>query len=336
MSDVHWLDRPTLVTGATGLLGGRLVAALEGLGADIVCLIRDSIPQCELVRTGLVEKVKVVRGDIRDRGTIERALKEYEVNTVFHLAAQTQVGIANRDPLGTFETNIQGTWMVLEACRSTSSVKSIVQASSDKAYGSQKQLPYTEDTALNGEHPYDVSKSCADLLSRSYALSYKLPVATTRCGNLYGGGDLNWNRVVPGTIRSELRGEAPIIRSDGKFVRDYLYVDDAVQGYMLLAERLAASAELIGQAFNFSTETPLTVIEVVEEILRLMGSSARPVIQNAASNEIREQYLSAERAHRMLGWKAKYDLTAALTPTIDWYRDHFNRRGAELAASVRS
>ena len=333
MRNRYWLDRPTLVTGATGLLGGRLVAALHQAGADIVCLIRDAVPQCELIGTGLIEKVKVVRGDIRDRETMERALKEYEVNTVFHLAAQTQVGIANRDAIGTFDANIRGTWQVLDACRSTSSVLSVVQASSDKAYGSQKQLPYTEDASLIGEHPYDVSKSCADLLARCYALTYKLPVGTTRCGNLYGGGDLNWNRLVPGTIRSVLRSEAPIIRSDGLFVRDYLYVDDAADGYMLLGQQMTENKELAGQAFNFSTEAPLTVIQVVEATLLAMGSPLKPVVLNAVSNEIREQYLSAERAHRVLGWKARYDMASGLSPTIDWYREYFRRRESEFAAA---
>ena len=256
-----WRDRPTLVTGGTGLVGGALVPRLVGSGADVVCLVRDWVPQSELVRSGMLDQVKIVRGDVCDQALLERVLGEYEIDTVIHLAAQTIVGIANRNPVSTFETNIAGTWALLEACRRSPSVKQIVLASSDKAYGEQEELPYTEETPLLGRHPYDVSKSCADLIARAYAETYGLPVAITRCGNFYGGGDLNWNRIVPGTIRSVLRGERPVIRSDGTFVRDYFYVEDGAAAYMLLAERLAANPELRGQAFNFSNETQVTAAD---------------------------------------------------------------------------
>ena len=221
-----WRNRPVLVTGATGLVGGWLVERLLGHGADLVCLLRDSVPSSHLIRSGLLSKVKSANGDVRDQATLERVLGEYEVDTVFHLAAQTLVGVANRNPVSTFETNIAGTWAVLEACRRSPLVKQIVLASSDKAYGEQLDLPYTESAPLHGSHPYDVSKSAADLIAQAYATTYSLPVAVTRCGNFYGGGDLNWSRIVPGTIRSVLRGERPIIRSDGKYVRDYIYVQD--------------------------------------------------------------------------------------------------------------
>jgi CDP-glucose 4,6-dehydratase len=320
-----WQDRPTLVTGGSGLLGGWLVRHLLSLGADIVCLVRDWVPQSELVRVNLVERVKVVRGDVGDQVLLERILGEYEINTVFHLAAQTIVGIANRNPASTFETNIRGTWALLEACRRSPTVRSIVTASSDKAYGDQEKLPYDEDTPLQGRYPYDVSKSCADLLAQSYAISFKLPVAITRCGNFYGGGDLNWNRVVPGTIRSVLRGQKPVIRSDGQYVRDYFYIEDAAAAYVLLAEKLAQDPDLSGQAFNFSNETPMSVLELVGRILLLMKSRLKPVIRGEATNEIRQQYLSAGKARRRLGWQPIFTLDAGLKRTISWYKEFFAR-----------
>ena len=293
-----WQDRPVFVTGGTGLLGSWLVKRLLEAGADVVCLVRDWVPQSELVRSGRIEQVNIVRGDVCDRDLIERALGEYEVEVVFHLAAQTIVGIANRNPVSTFATNIEGTWNLLEACRRSPKVTSIVVASSDKAYGDQEQLPYDETRRCKGRHPYDVSKSCADLIAQTYAATYDLPVAITRCGNFYGGGDLNWNRIVPGTIRSVLRGERPVIRSDGKFVRDYFYVEDGAAAYMLLAERLASDASLRGQAFNFSNESQVTVLELVDLILKKMNLRLQPEMLNQASNEIRHQFLSAERAAR--------------------------------------
>ena len=316
-----WRDRPTLVTGATGLVGGWLVKSLVASGADVVCLVRDWIPDCELVRSGHLDKVKIVRGDICDQAMMERALGEYEIDTVIHLAAQTIVGIANRNPVSTFEANIAGTWRLLEACRRSPKVKQIVIASSDKAYGDQDILPYDETTPLQGQHPYDVSKSCADLISTTYANSYDLPVTITRCGNFYGGGDLNWNRIVPGTIRSILRGQAPVIRSDGSFVRDYFYVEDGAAAYMLLAEKLAQNPELRGEAFNFSNELQVTVLELTHKILEQMGSDLKPDVRNEASNEIKHQYLSAAKAKRMLDWEPLYTLDSALQQTIRWYTD---------------
>ena len=318
-----WLDRPTFVTGGTGLVGSWLVRRLVASGADVVCLVRDWVPQSELVRTGALDHVKVVRGDIRDRETIERLLGEYEIDTAIHLAAQTIVTIANRNPISTFESNIAGTWNVLEACRRSPKVKQIVVASSDKAYGDQDVLPYREDTPLQGQHPYDVSKSCADLIARSYAVTYDLPVAITRCGNFYGGGDLNWNRIIPGTIRSILRGQNPIIRSDGKYVRDYFYVEDGAAVYMLLAEQLAAKPELKGEAFNFSNEIQMTVSQIVDEILKLMDSNLQAEILNETNNEILHQYLSAEKARTKLGWNPLFTLDEGLVNTIEWYEKFF-------------
>ena len=316
-----WKDRPTLVTGATGLVGSWLTRRLSEAQADVVCLVRDWIPQSELIRSGTLNLVKVVRGDIGDRDLLERTLGEYEINTVFHLAAQTIVGIANRNPISTFESNIAGTWKLLEACRRSPAVKSIVLASSDKAYGDQDDLPYSENTPLEGRHPYDVSKSCGDLIAQTYGKTYGLPVAITRCGNFYGGGDLNWNRIVPGTIRSVLRNERPVVRSDGQFVRDYFYVEDGAAAYMLLAEKLLCNEGLRGQAFNFSNEAQVTVLHLVERILKQMNSPLKPEIRNEATNEIRHQYLSASRARTELAWNPRFTLDEGLNRTISWYRE---------------
>lgn len=318
-----WVDRPTFVTGATGLVGSWLVKRLVEAGADVLCLVRDWVPQAELVRSGTLDKVKVVRGDVRDQPLLERALAESEIDTVIHLAAQTIVPVAGRNPISTFDTNIAGTWTLLEACRRNSSVKQIVLASSDKAYGEQAKLPYDETTPLQGVHPYDVSKSCADLIAHSYAKVYGSPAVVTRCGNFYGGGDLNFSRIIPGTIRSVLRGARPIIRSDGQFVRDYFYVEDGAIAYMTLAEKLAENRSLAGEAFNFSNEYEITVLELVQKILGFMESRLDPDVQNQAAHEIRRQVLSAGKARRVLGWSPRFDLAEGLKRTIEWYRAYF-------------
>jgi CDP-glucose 4,6-dehydratase len=302
-------------------LARRLIEA----GAEVTCLVRDWVPQAELLRSRAIHTVKVVNGDVCDQALMERALGENEVDTVFHLAAQTIVAVANRNPISTFQTNIQGTWSVLEACRRSPSVRQIVVASSDKAYGDQEALPYDEQTPLQGRHPYDVSKSCADLIAQTYAATYGLPVAVTRCGNFYGGGDLNWNRIVPGTIRSILRGERPVLRSDGNYVRDYFYVEDGAAAYMLLAEHLASRPELRGHAFNFSNEQQVTVLDLVQRILTLMKADLCPDVRNEAANEIRRQYLSAAKAQRVLDWHPLFTLDEGLAATIDWYKGFFSR-----------
>ncbi len=316
-----WRQRPVLVTGGTGLLGGWLVRRLVAHGASIVCLVRDWVPRAELLRLPLPAAVSLLRGDVEDRAVLERALGEYEIATVFHLAAQTIVQVANRNPASTFATNIGGTWALLEACRRSPTVKEVVLASSDKAYGEHERLPYDESTALQGRHPYDVSKSCADLLGQAYAATYRLPVVITRCGNFFGGGDLNFNRVVPGTIRSVLFGERPVIRSDGTLVRDYLYVEDAAEAYLLLAEALAKEPTLAGKAFNFSNEEPLAVSEVVRRILAVMGSTLEPIVLAEASNEIRHQHLSAAKAREVLGWRPLFTFEEGLRRTVAWYRE---------------
>ncbi len=323
-----WLDRPTLVTGATGLVGGWVVKRLLRSQADVVCLVRDWVPESEFVRSGQLAQVKTVRGDVCDQTLLERVLGEYEIDTVIHLAAQTIVPVANRNPVATFESNIAGTWALLEACRRSPKVKQIVLASSDKAYGDAEKLPYDENTPLQGRHPYDVSKSCADLIAQSYATTYGLPVAITRCGNFYGPGDLNWNRIVPGTIRSVLRGERPVIRSDGQHIRDYFYVEDGAAAYLLLAEKLAADPRLKGEAFNFSNETQVSVLDLVQKLLDAMGSRLTPDVRNEASNEIRHQSLSAAKAREKLGWEPLFTLDEGLRRTIPWYSNFVATRKA--------
>jgi CDP-glucose 4,6-dehydratase len=334
LNSSFWEDRPTLVTGGTGLLGGWLVKRLLSMGADVVCTIRDSVPQSELIRSGAIDRVKVVRGDVCDRVFLERVLGEYEINTVMHLAAQTIVSIANRHPISTFETNIAGTWQMLEACRHSPTVKQIVMASSDKAYGDCDSLPYVETTPLRGLHPYDVSKSCADLIAQAYGHTYKLPVAITRCGNFYGGGDFNWNRIIPGTIRSILRNQAPIIRSDGSFIRDYIYCEDGAAAYLLLAEQLAENTSLYGQAFNFSNETQVTVLDLVEKIIELMDADLSPIVQNQVNNEIKYQFLDATKAKEILDWTPEFTLDRGLAKTIDWYRSFLNQSISPLNYSA--
>jgi CDP-glucose 4,6-dehydratase len=321
MINRFWQDRTVFVTGATGLLGGWLTKYLLQQGANVTALVRDWVPTSELVRAGLTDRVNVVRGGLASSCLLERALGEHEIEVVFHLAAQAIVGIANRNPLSTFESNVRGTWNLLEACRRSPQIKSIILASSDKAYGDQQVLPYTEDMPLRGRHPYDVSKSCADLIAQSYAHTFGIPLAITRCGNFYGGGDLNWNRVVPGPIRSVLRGERPIIRSDGKYVRDYFYVEDGAAASMLLAERLVQDSKVRGAAYNFSHEVQISVLDLVNAILAKMDCKLKPEILNQASNEIRHQFLSAERARKELNWEPMFTLDQGLERTIAWYRE---------------
>lgn len=328
IQSVFWRDRPVLVTGATGLLGSWLTKYLVKAEADVTALVRDWVPQSELVTSGALRRIKTVRGDVRDQELIERILGEYETDTVFHLAAQTIVGVANRNPVSTFDTNIMGTASVLEAARRSPLVKQIVVASSDKAYGTQEVLPYDEKTPLEGRHPYDVSKSCTDLISRSYFETFNVPACVTRCGNFYGGGDLNWNRIVPGTIRSALRGQAPVIRSDGSYVRDYFYIEDAALAYMALARAMADNPAVVGEAFNFSNELQINVRDLVDTILTAVERpDLKPVVKNEASNEIKSQYLSAKKARDILAWTPKFSLEEGLARTVDWYRDFFKDGG---------
>ena len=315
-----WAGNRVLVTGATGIVGSWLTKDLLELGAHVVALVLDADPQTELYRSEAIRRVNVVQGRLEDFYAVERAIVAHEVDTVFHLGAQAIVSVAHRSPLSTFEANVRGTWNVLEACRlHPDLVKRVVVASSDKAYGEHEALPYTEDMPLQGKYPYEVSKSCADLITQSYYHTYGLPVAVARCGNIYGGGDLNWSRIVPGTIRSLLRGESPILRSDGQFIRDYIYVKDVSSAYVRLAEGLEARG-IQGQSFNFSPGSRVTVLEIVNIIRRLTHcEQIQPTILNCAPGEIRNQYLSSAKATEVLGWKPAYTLEEGLKETLDWY-----------------
>ncbi|MGY5238598.1 GDP-mannose 4,6-dehydratase [Clostridium tertium] len=324
MVSTFWNNKNVFITGGTGFLGSYLVKKLVNYGANVTILVRDYIPQSNIYRGEEYKKVNLVHGTLEDYLLIERTLGEYEIDTVFHLAAQAIVGVANRNPLGTFKSNIEGTWNILEAARKSPLIKRVIVASSDKAYGDQEKLPYDENMPLQGKHPYDVSKSCADLIAQTYYETYKLPVCITRCGNLYGGGDLNFNRIIPQSIQSILNNKAPVIRSDGSFIRDYFYIEDAVDAYINLAEKVV-ELNLGGQAFNFSNEIQLTVLELVNKILKIMGSCMKPIILNQGSNEIIHQYLSAKKARTVLGWSPNYTIDEGLSKTIKWYKDFLKK-----------
>ncbi|MFC1959447.1 GDP-mannose 4,6-dehydratase [Chloroflexota bacterium] len=319
MNELFWQNRSVFVTGATGFVGSWLVKDLVKLGASVSALVRDPDPQSEFYRSGLYKQVSIVQGSLEDFWSLERAINEHEVDTVFHIAAQAIVGVAYRAPLQTFEANIRGTYNLLESCRQHRDlVQRVVVASSDKAYGPKEQLPYTEDMDLTGHHPYEVSKSCTDLITQAYFRTYQLPVTIARCGNIYGGGDLNWSRIVPDTIRCARAGVPLVIRSDGRFIRDYLYVKDVARAYILLAEMLE-DERVRGEAFNFSPQNTISVLELVEEIHQLMDCTITPKIMNNAPGEIRSQYLDSSKAKAILNWTAQYDLAAGLHETIDWY-----------------
>ena len=322
-----WGHRRVLVTGATGIVGSWLVKELFDLDAFVVPLIRDWDPQSELIRSRAVDRCNVVNGALEDYAAVERAISHHEIDTVFHLGAQTIVGTALRSPLGTFEANIRGTYNLLDACRvHRGLVKRIVIASSDKAYGESPVLPYVESMAVNGRHPYDVSKSCTDLLAMTYAHTYGLPVTVARCGNIYGGGDLNWSRLIPGTIRSLHNDERPVLRSDGKYTRDFVFVRDIVRAYLLLAEN-AAAAGVRGEAFNFSPETRVTPLEITSLISTIMGRrDLDPIILDNAEAEIRDQSLDSSKARRVLNWAPAYTLSDGLTETVEWYQQYFHAR----------
>jgi CDP-glucose 4,6-dehydratase len=320
MSD-FWQDKHVFITGCSGLMGSWLTAELVAQGAHVAGLLRNHTGETQLTRSGVIHQIDVVQGNVCDYELMERTLADYQIDTVFHLAAQTQVGTANRVPMPTFETNIKGTWVVLEAARRNPAVQRIVVASSDKAYGTHDSLPYREDTPLQGQHPYDVSKSCGDLIARTYAHTYGLPVVVLRAANLYGGGDLHWNRIVPGTIRSVLQGEQPIIRSDGTMRRDYIFIKDVVSGCLQVAEAMHRP-EVRGQAFNFGIDNPVSVLEMVQTIIRLAGKTAvQPIILDEVQNEIQNQYLCSEKARQVLGWLPIYSLETGLNETIAWYRE---------------
>lgn len=334
MTNHPWHRRRVLVTGCTGLLGAWLTDWLVRNQADAVGLVRDSVPTANFHRLGLAERVTTVRGSVEDGELLSRIVNEYEIEVVFHLAAQPIVAIANADPRSTLATNITGTWSVLEAARRSKRVRAVVVASSDKAYGTQEELPYRETAPLIGRHPYDVSKSCADLITQMYWHTYQVPAAITRCGNFYGGGDLNFNRIVPGTIRSLIDGQRPVVRSDGTLRRDYFHIQDAVLAYVLLAERLL-DGEVQGEAFNFSNEGPVSALDLVRRVSSLMDlGDVEPIILNEATNEIPHQYLSAELARTRLGWRPRYSLDEGLLDTIAWYRAFFAEGPSQAPAGA--
>ena len=326
----YWAQRRVFITGATGIVGSWVSKDLVARGAYVVALVLDNDPQSELYRTGTIRRINVINGMLEDFHALERALVAHEVDTVIHLGAQAIVSVAYRSPLATFETNIRGTWNLLEACRRHPDlVKRVVIASSDKAYGEQERLPYTEEMPLQGRQPYEVSKSCADMIAQAYYHTYRLPVAIARCGNIYGGGDLNWTRIVPGAIRSLYQGESPLIRSDGKYIRDYIYVKDVSRAYLDLAEQLD-SPPVAGESFNFSTESRVTVLEIVDRIRQIMECEhIQPTVLNQAKGEIRNQYLSSAKAARVLGWKPVYTLDDGLTETIEWYKKYLGDNPGE-------
>jgi CDP-glucose 4,6-dehydratase len=318
----RWRGRNVLVTGVGGFIGSGLAEELVRLDANVVGILRDSPGSRVLQHRGIADAIDIVRGSITEPGLAERAINEYSIDTVFHLAAQAIVTVANSNPVSTFESNIAGTWQVLEGARRSPSVTRVVCASSDKAYGNQAVLPYTEDTPLAGVYPYDASKVCTDVLARSYATSFGLPVAVVRAANIYGPGDMNWNRLVPGTVRSVLQGEAPLIRSDGTLERDYLYLGDVVAGYLAVAEHLP---DVSGEAFNLGTECPVSVLSLVGRIVALAGDARiEPQVLGVATNEIDRQSLASGKAAECLGWRPEVDLDEGITRTIEWYRRHLS------------
>lgn len=322
MDRSFWKSKRVFVTGGTGFVGANLVKELLASGSEVICLRRDHMSPTSLDALGIGDRVSFINGTIEDHDLLERVLNENDIDSVFHLAAQAIVGSANRSPLSTFETNIRGTYMVLEACRRSPLVKRIVVASSDKAYGEQKILPYTEDVSLNAVFPYDVSKACTDMISASFAKTYDLPVAVSRSANIYGPGDLNLSRIIPGTIISVLKGEDPIVRSDGTPVREFIYVDDVVNGYLALAENIDTTK---GNAYNFGTNAPVTIIDLVNEIIAACGATdavkANVLLKEKIANEIDAQYLSGAKMESATGWRANISLTEGLKKTVEWYAD---------------
>lgn len=323
--EAFWNNRNVFVTGAAGFVGANLVATLRSRGANVICLQRDEAQPNSLDLLRLRDRTTVINGAVDDLSLMERVLNEYEIETVFHLAAQALVGAANRSPVSTFESNIRGTYLLLEACRVNKSVGRIVVASSDKAYGSHAQLPYTEDYKLNGLFPYDASKACTDILAQSFAHAFGLPVAITRSANIYGPADINLSRIIPGTIVSLLNGERPIIRSDGTPVRDFIFADDIVSGYLLLAENIDS---IKGQAYNFGSAEPISMIDLVNKIIRLMtnDSDVEPeiLLNTKIANEIDSQYLSSEKVRAELGWHQMVGLDEGLQRTISWYKENWH------------
>jgi CDP-glucose 4,6-dehydratase len=318
-----WKNKKVLITGFEGFLGSNLTKALICRGAKVVGLDIKTCRKGTILTSDDYKKMTVVKGSVTNQSLLKNVLTRNKINVVFHLAAEAIVGRSHKNPHLTFSVNINGTWNLLEACRGCKTVKSIVVASSDKAYGSHKKLPYTEQSPLIGNHPYDVSKSCADLIASAYFHTYGLQAAVTRCGNIYGPGDFNFSRIIPDAMQCIKKNKTLLIRSDGRFVRDYVYVDDIVEGYILLAEKLQ-SQQLAGHAFNFSIENPITVLQLLKQIDRVAVKCGKLEykILNTAKYEIKKQYLSSAKARKILGWQPRHTLNQGLQKTISWYLDN--------------
>lgn len=319
MNKKFWKGRNVFITGSTGLLGSWITKYLVYFEANVTALIHKDVPE-PFAKT--FSHMTLVKGGVKDYRKILSVLNKYNIETVFPLAAQTMSPIANNNPIPTFETNVQGAWVILEACRNTKSVKRIIFPSSDKAYGEKEPLPYTEDSRLTAKRPYTVSKSCADLIAQAYFASYNLPICITRCGNFFGGRDLHFDRLVPSVIYAALFNKPLIIRSDGKYIRDFIYVEDGARASLELAEAMD-NPKIIGNSFNFSYEKPLEVLEFVELILKKLKSPIKPRILGLALNEVRDQYLSSQKAKKILGWKPSFTLDEGIALTIKWYKNYF-------------
>ena len=324
MAKMNWKGMNVLVTGADGFIGSHIAKALVDKGTNVTTIVRDVKKTSNLDVLNLRNKVNIIHGDLVNFHDCERTINEYDVEFIFHIAAQAIVGPANRSPLSTFESNIKGTWNILEACRLSKTAKGLIVASSDKAYLQQKKLPYTEESPLNGYYPYDASKACAEILARCYYMTYNIPLAITRNANTYGPADMNMSRIIPDVITTVLRGEQPVIRSDGTPERDYMYVKDAVSAYLTLAENLHRK-EIVGQAFNFGTSKPISVIELYSKIIKLMGKSVKPKILGEAKNEIDRQYLAIGKVKKILKWQPKYTIDQGLKETIEWYKNNYQK-----------
>ena len=324
MDKIGWKSTKVLVTGADGFIGSHVAKALIEKNAEVTTIVRDIKKTNNMDILNIKNKINIVHGDLVNFKDCERAINEYDVEFCFHIAAQAIVGPANRSPLSTFQSNIEGTWNILETCRVSKTIKGLIVASSDKAYGQQEKLPYTEDSPLKGYFPYDASKACAEILARSYFMTYNIPLAITRNANTYGPADMNTSRIIPDVILRLLKGEQPVIRSDGTPERDYMYIKDAVNAYLTLAENLHRK-EVAGQAFNFGTGKPISVLDVYKKIIKIMGRNAEPKILREAKNEIDRQYLDCAKAKNVLGWGAKYDINTGLKETIDWYKGYFSK-----------
>ena len=318
-----WSGETVLITGAGGFVGAHLARLLLAKGARVVCLLRSCARLNALDLLDLRRHIETVEGSIENLPLLEDLLRQFRVNAVFHLAAQSIIGTATHSPLATFDSNIRGTYLLLEACRLTGIPRRIVVASSDKAYGAHPTLPYTEDYPLLGTSPYAASKACTDLLARSFAKTYRLAVTICRSTNVYGPADLNFSRIVPGTFLSLFQGKSPIIQSDGTPIRQLIHVEDLARGYLRLAEE---AGQFAGQAFNLGSSPPMQIRALVDRLVEIAGFTdllpPRVLLPPGPSNQIDAQVLSTDKARKLLGWEAEISLDDGLGATWTWYRDN--------------